>query len=128
MTNIQKKISSTLFSIVLLIAGFGSPSAASAKADSLTINTTSTLGSIRFYPCAGEYIELRGDYHGLFHVTFDPTGGSHIVGQQNSQGISGMGLESGRLFQALDNEHRITNIFGAPGFDTTYVDTFQLIS
>ena len=127
MTNVQRKIASSLFVLILLMAGFGSPSAASAKADSLTINTTSTLGSVQFYPCAEELIELRGDYHALFHVTFDATGGTHVVSQHNSQGISGIGLESGTLFQASDSDRRITNIFGAPGFETTYVDAFQLI-
>src|SRR3954447_26492633 len=83
-----------LHTIVLLLA-FGAliialaqPATALAAAVSLTTNVTQTLGSVRFYPCAGEYIQLSGDYHTLFHVTFDPTGGTHVLGQYNSKGVS----------------------------------------
>jgi hypothetical protein len=119
------KIFLTIVSALMILLGQASP--ASAGASTLTTIATSTLGSIRFYPCAGEYIELQGDYMALFHVTFDPTGGSHIIGQNISKGIKGVGLQSGALYVASDSERRTTAIFGAPGFETTYVDTFQLI-
>lgn len=128
MTNIQRKISSSLFVLVLLMASFSLPGPVFAQADSLTTLATSTLGSVRFYPCAGEYIELQGDYLALFHVTFDPTGGTHVIGQNVSKGIHGVGLQSGTLYTASDSDRRSTNIFGAPGFETTYVDTFRLVS
>jgi hypothetical protein len=98
-----------------------------AAAGSLTTIATSTLGSVRFYPCAGEYIELSGDYAAIFHVTFDPTGGTHVIGQNISKGIHGVGLQSGTLYVASDADRRTTNIFGAPGFETTYIDTFRLV-
>ena len=128
MTNIQRKISSSLFVLILLMASFSLPSPVFAQADSLTTLATSTLGSVRFYPCAGEYIELEGDYLALFHVTFDPTGGTHVIGQNISKGIHGVGLQSGALYTASDSDRRSTNIFGAPGFETTYVDSFHLVS
>jgi len=128
MTNIQRKISSSLFVLILLMASFGLPSSVFAEADPFTTLATSTLGSVRFYPCAGEYIKLQGDYLALFHVTFDPTGGTHVIGQNVSKGIHGIGLQSGTLYTASDSDRRSTNIFGAPGFETTYVDTFHLIS
>lgn len=128
MTNIQRRISSSLFVLVLLMASFSLPSPVFAQADSLTALATSTLGSVRFYPCAGEYIELQGDYLALFHVTFDPTGGTHVIGQNVSKGIRGVGLQSGTLYTASDSDRRSTNIFGAPGFENTYVDTFRLVS
>jgi len=110
-----------------LVIGLGQPAPALAAAATLTTNVTQTLGSVRFYPCAGEYIQLFGDYHTLFHVTFDPTGGTHVLGQYNSKGVSGIGLQSGTGFRAAEGERRSTNIFGAPGFETTYIDRFQLI-
>ena len=128
MTNIQRKISLVLFVLILLMASFGLPISVFAQADSLTTIATSTLGSVRFYPCAGEYIELQGDYLALFHVTFDSTGGTHVIGQNVSKGIHGVGLQSGTLYTASDSDHRSTNIFGAPGFETTYVDTLRLVS
>ena len=124
---LQKRIVLSMLILSLQVIGLVRPMPVGATAEAITTNVTSTLGSVQFYPCAGELIELRGDYHTLFHVTFDATGGTHVVSQHNSQGISGMGLESGTLFQASDSDRRTTNIFGAPGFDTTYVDTFLLI-
>lgn len=126
MNKVRSRLALPMF-IVALVIGLVRPLPVGAKANTITWSTTVTLGSVRFYPCAGELIELRGDYHTLFHVTFDARGGTHVVSQHNSQGISGIGLESGTLFQASDSDRRITNIFGAPGFETTYVDTFQLI-
>jgi len=128
MHNIQNKVLflSTVFSVVIIL--FASVKPAFAAADSLTTIATSTLGSVRFYPCAGEYIELQGDYSAIFHVTFDSTGGTHVIGQNISKGIRGVGLQSGTLYVASDSDRRTTNIFGAPGFETTYVDTFRLIS
>jgi hypothetical protein len=115
----------TVFSVLIIFLAQVKP--AFAEANTLTITATSTLGSVRFYPCAGEYIELSGNYLALFHVTFDPTGGTHVVGQNISKGIHGVGLQSGTLFVASDSDRRTTNIFGAPGFESTYVDTFRLI-
>ena len=116
----------TIFSLVIIFLAPVKP--AFAGADPLTTIATSTLGSVRFYPCAGEYIELSGDYAAVFHVTFDPTGGTHVIGQNISKGIHGVGLQSGTLYTASDSDRRLTNIFGAPGFETTYVDTFRLVS
>jgi len=116
----------TFFSVIIIFLAQVKP--AFAEADTLTTIATSTLGSVRFYPCAGEYIELQGDYSALFHVTFDPTGGTHVIGQNVSKGIQGVGLQSGTRYTASDADRRSTNIFGAPGFETTYVDTFRLIS
>jgi len=110
-----------------LVIGLGQPAPALAAAATLTTNVTQTLGSVRFYPCAGEYIQLFGDYHALFHVTFDPTGGTHVLGQYNSKGVSGVGLQTGTGFRAAEGERRSTDIFGAPGFETTYIDRFRLI-
>jgi hypothetical protein len=115
-----------LFSIVIILLVPVKP--ALAAADSLTTIATSTLGSVRFYPCAGEYIELQGDYSAIFHVTFDPTGGTHVIGQNISRGIHGVGLQTGTIYVASDADRRTTNIFGAPGFESTYVDTFRLVS
>lgn len=116
--------------LVMLALGLGQLPSAQAVAITITTRTTVTLGSVRFYECAGEYIELRGDYQSVFHVTFDPTGGSHIVSQHNSQGISGSGLASGTPYHAVeigDGGLHTTNIFGAPGFEYTDVDSFLLI-
>jgi hypothetical protein len=115
----------TVFSVLVIF--FAQVKPVFAEAATLTTIATATLGSVRFYPCAGEYIELQGDYMALFHVTFDPTGGTHGFGQNISKGIQGVGLQSGALYVASDSDRRMTSIFGAPGFETTYVDTFQLI-
>jgi hypothetical protein len=127
MRKLQNAMVMSLVVVGMLTLGLARPTPALAAAETLTVNTTQTLGSVQFYSCAGEYIALSGDYHALFHVTFDPTGGTHVVGAHNSQGIRGVGLQSGTLFRAADGDRRTTNIFGAPGFETTYVDAFRLI-
>jgi len=109
-----------------LMIGLAQPAPTLAEAVTLTTTVTQTLGSVRFYPCAGEYIQLSGDYQTLFHVTFDATGGTHVLAQHNSKGVSGVGLQSGASFHAAEGARRSTNIFGAPGFETTYIDTFRL--
>jgi hypothetical protein len=115
-------------SILSTLVIFFAPSGlVSAEASALTTTVTSTLGSVQFYPCAGEYIELHGDYMALFHVTFDASSGTHVIGENISKGIQGVGLQSGATFVASDTERRMTAIFGAPGFETTFVDTFKLI-
>ncbi len=119
-----------LLAFSALVIGLAQPAPALAGAATLTTNVTLPLGSVQFYPCAGELIELHGEYHAVFHTTVDPSVGIHVVSQHNSQGISGVGLSSGTIFQAMDASGggpRATNIFGAPGFEMTDVDTFQLI-
>jgi hypothetical protein len=116
-----------LLAFSALMIGLAQPIAALAAAESSITNVTQTLGSTQYYPCAGEFIQLSGDYHALFHVTFDSTGGTHVLGQYNSKGVSGVGMQSGTTFRAVDGERRSTNIFGAPGFESTYIDRFRLI-
>jgi hypothetical protein len=123
----KRRTMSLLIVFSLLIVLLAQTKPAFAEASTLTTIATASLGSVRYYPCAGEYIELSGDYMALFHVTFDPRGGTHGFGQNISQGIHGSGLQSGTLFVASDSDRRMTSIFGAPGFETTYVDTFRLI-
>jgi len=115
----------TIFSVIIIFLAPVKP--VFAGADTSTTIATSRLSTVRFYPCAGEYIELSGNYAAVFHVTFDPTGGTHVIGQNISKRIHGLGLQSGTLYVASDSDRRLTNIFGAPGFETTYVDTFRLV-
>lgn len=115
---------------VLLLALFAGTitDPVTAQSNTRTERTTQTLGSVRYYECAGEFIQLGGDYHSVFHVTFDPTGGSHIVFQHNSQGVSGVGLTSGAKYLSVGRDRSgTTNIFGAPGFEMTVIDTFHLV-
>ena len=130
MHKVRNGVAVLLLALGALVIGLAQPAPALAEATTLTTNVTQTLGSVQFYPCAGELVALQGDYHAVFHVTVDSSSGSHIVGQHNSQGITGVGLSSGTLFRAVDGAdegRRVTNIFGAPGFEMTDVDTFQLI-
>jgi len=130
MHKVRNQIALLLLALSVLVIGLARPAPALAGSTTVTTNVTQTLGSVQFYPCAGELVALQGDYHAVFHVTFDPTGGTHVVAQYNSQGITGVGLVSNTIFRAIDGAdqgRRVTNIFGAPGFEMTDVDTFQLI-
>jgi hypothetical protein len=102
-----------------------------AQATIVSSQSTVTLGSVRYYDCAGEYIELQGDYHSIFHVVFDPSAGSagtQQTFQHNSNGVTGQGLQTGTIYHAVDRERSgTTNIFAAPGFEMTTIDVFRLI-
>jgi len=103
-------------------------SIASAQATVVTSASTATLGSVRYYDCAGEYVELQGEYRSVFHVVFDPRGGTHLTFQYNSHGITGRGLQTGTIYRAVERDRSgTTNIFAAPGFEMTTVDIFHLI-
>jgi len=130
MHKVRNQIALLLIVLGVLTISLARPAPALAGSTTFTTNVTQTLGSVQFYSCAGEFVALQGDYHAVFHVTFDPRGGSHIVAQHNSQGITGVGLVSNTSFRAIDGAdqgRRVTNIFGAPGFEMTDVDTFHLI-
>src|SRR5688572_12631680 len=73
-----------------------------AGADVHTTNVTQTLGQVRYFDCAGEFIEFWGDYHSVFHGTVTPNSKIHVVFVSNSSGVSGVGLSSGTAYHVVD--------------------------
>lgn len=101
-----------------------------AKAETFRVSEKFPLDLVVFVPCAnggaGEYIELSGHLHTLFHITFDGQGGYHAKSHFNPQGVSGTGLTTGDKYQGTG----VTQdqfIIGRVGFENTVVNNFRLI-
>ncbi len=107
---------------VWLLALAGS---AGARAETVTTVEQIPLNFVRFG--CGELIELSGTLHIVSHVTFDAAGGLHFVSQTNPQGVTGIGLTSGTLYQGTGVGRFNINITagGAVGF--TAVSSFKII-
>jgi hypothetical protein len=66
----------------------------------VTTNTSIPVTLFVDIPCAGELVVLNGPLHILSNVTFDKSGGFHVVAHFQPQGISGLGQTTGTKYQA----------------------------
>lgn len=89
-----------VFTLALSLATM---SRASASAFTTTSSLVSPISLTVFIPCAaggaGEFIDVSGNLHSVFHVTLDNAGGVLIVQEFNPQGISGFGETTGAKYQ-----------------------------
>ena len=80
-------------------------------------------------PCAaggaGEYIQLSGTLHTLYHYTIDAKGGVHIKSHNQPQNLTGVGLTTGDKYQGtgVTQDESNTKI----GQEYTYVNNFRMI-
>jgi hypothetical protein len=83
-------------------AGGGSPS---FSAETSTQIVERVIAVTKFVPCAngglGENVSASGNFHDVFHVTLDGSGGAHVVIVHNPQGVSGTGLITGDKYQGV---------------------------
>ena len=119
---------SLLTMIVLLVALIG-PTSAFAAADSFTSSQNFPIDILVFVPCAaggaGELVELTGNLHDVFHVTFTPSGGFRLSASDNPQGISGIGFTTGAKYQGTGMTR--FNFGGRVGLEETDVNNFRII-
>jgi hypothetical protein len=70
-----------------------------------TENVERVIAVTKFVPCAngglGEDVFVAGNFHDVFHVTLDGSGGAHVVIVHNPQGVSGTGLITGVKYQGV---------------------------
>ena len=115
--------------IVMLMAALAGPTSASAAADSFTVSQNFPIDIVVFVPCAnggaGEEVELTGNLHDLFHVTFTPSGGFRLSVVDNPQGISGTGFTTGAKYQGTGITR--DNFGGRVGSEETFVNNFRII-
>lgn len=82
-----------------------------------------------FVPCAdggaGEFVDLYGNLHLLFHITIDPAGGVNVKTHAQPQGISGTGLTTGDKYQGtgVTQDRFHTNVVD----NFTFVNNFKII-
>lgn len=115
--------------LVMLVAALLGPTSALAAADSFTVSQNFLIDIVVFVPCAnggaGEEVELTGNLHDLFHVTFTPSGGFRLSVVDNPQGISGTGFTTGAKYQGTGITR--DNFGGRVGSEETFVNNFRII-
>jgi hypothetical protein len=113
----------------VLAIGISTPSLAYARATAFTTNERIPFDREVFVECAadgaGELVHLTGTLHDLFHITLDNSGGFHLKGQDNPQGVSGTGETTGDKYQATGVTKFEFN--GKVGFEQTFVNNLHII-
>lgn len=123
----MKKIITAAVVLVAVITGL--TISASAEATTVTTNSKFPISLSVFVPCAaggaGEFIDLSGELHELYHVTLDNRGGFHLKLLGNPQGVIGIGQTSGDRYQGTGVTQ--SNLNGKVGFENTLVNNFRII-
>jgi hypothetical protein len=105
------------------------PGAASAAADTFTVSSSFPIDIGVFVWCAnggaGEFVELSGYLHDVFHVTFTSSGAFRISFSDNPQEITGTGLTTGDKYQGTGITR--DNFGGRIGYEETFVNNFRII-
>jgi len=120
-----------LLTSALLIMTLGALPA-QASADSFTASVKIPVSVTVFVPCAnggaGEFVDLSGNLHDLFHVTIDNASGAHLKILANPQGVQGTGATTGAKYQGagVTQTYRMDGSGGLP-FTVTFVDNFRII-
>jgi hypothetical protein len=119
----------SLLAVTLLMVALLGPTSALAAADTFTVSSSFPIDIVVFVPCAnggvGEDVELTGNLHDLFHVTFTPSGGFRLSVVDNPQGISGTSFTTGAKYQGTGITR--DNFGGRVGFEETFVNNFRII-
>lgn len=105
------------------------PDAPLLAASTFTEDERFFFSLVAFIPCAadgaGEFVELSGTLHALFHVTLDASGGAHVKTHFQPQGIKGIGLTTGDKYQGTGVTQDQFN--ARVGETFTYINNFRII-
>ena len=123
------KLSSTLLALIVFAVASLGATPAMAAAFTYTVSQSIPIDFLVYVPCAnqgaGEYVELTGSLHDLFHITVDNNGGFHLKTLDNPQGISGNGMTTGAKYQGTGETGDEIN--GTVGYETTYMNNFKIV-
>ena len=101
----------------------------SLRASAFTQITNFAIDFTVFVPCAnggtGEFIEMSGILHDVFHATSDGNGGFHVKTHDSPQGISGVGLTTGMKYNATGVTQENFDI--KVGQHDTFINNFRMI-
>ena len=128
---VEMKSARFLTVLALVLVGAAGARSVVAQATSVTTNSRIPLPQPfqRLVPCAadgaGEIVDLGGTLHVLFHTTLDPSGGFHSKFHFQPQGVTGVGLTTGDVYQGTGVNQGHVN--GTVGEESTFVDNFRLI-
>jgi hypothetical protein len=97
-------------SVALLCLGSAAVTTAQAVASTEVFTGPFTLTlTPADYPCLQEEILIDGTLHYVVRVTLDGGGGRHRATLINAQGLTGLGLDSGIVYQVSGPGHSIFN-------------------
>jgi hypothetical protein len=119
----------SLITVIVLLVAVLVPSSVSAAAQTFTVSSTFPIDFLLFIPCAdggaGEYVELTGNLHDLFHITWTDSGTFRVSFVDNPQGITGTGWTTGAKYQGTGITR--DNFGGRVGFEETFINNFKII-
>jgi len=128
-----KSVMSTLLTLSIALGLVGVVGARPGLAQATTVTTSVRIPLPQpfqvFVPCAaggaGELVDLDGTLHVLLHTTLDGSGGFHAKTHFQPQGVVGIGLTTGDIYQGTGATQNHLN--GTVGEESTFVDNFRLI-
>lgn len=124
-----------LIGLVLALALFGLMPGTPAVADGATPERSSWTWEFTapnyfwvWNPCASEWVPFEGTVHYAVHQVTNASGGYHWV-YHARHNLRGVGLSTGKKYQAISNETQHLNDNG-PGsaYEWTFMNTSPLIS
>jgi hypothetical protein len=107
---------------LLALASFATP----AHAAAFTVTSNNTFPIDLVVDACGNPVELTGQLHDLFHVTFDGAGGAHFDGHDNPQGLTGTDV-AGNKYQGTGVTRQDDNFTAGTTFNETFVNNFRMI-
>jgi hypothetical protein len=112
---------------VVIVAGFtalGIPFATSASAATI-VQSFPVDFTLPAENACGEAIHVSGTLNEVFTATFNSAGGVLFSSQSNPQGVTGVGLTTGTVYQGTGVTRSVTTVNA--GQTQTLVNSFKLI-
>ena len=118
-----------LFFLFAVAALFLSASRSGAQAGSIKTSAAFPFNITVPNTCTGESIAFTGRVRADLLIVTDGNGGTHIEGNANTQGVTGTGLTSNRVYRSSGTTHLSSNTRQG-GIAGTYILTsrFRVIS
>lgn len=111
---------------IMLLASFATAMLllTAANANASAQQTNFTFNGAILNPCNGETFTYAGSYHGVFNMTFDGSGGFHLVSHDNIH-VAGTG-DQGNSYVGDESDNSTLN--GRVGIEQTLNTSFSMIS
>lgn len=129
----RKLILGVAFALTVALAAIGGAQTTHAAAVTTTTTSVIPVAPASFYvPCGnggvGEWVTFSGSLHLTESTTIDANGGFHYVWIVNPMGVTGVGEDSGDVFNGVGCTRQ--TVYVAPDampLTATYVDSFGVI-
>lgn len=109
--------------VMLAVSMLALPTPTRAEA----INLSGPISATVFNPCTGEDVDLSGNLHLQLNFVENGAGGGHLKIHVNTQGVSGVGVDSGNRYRGIGVLH-FTLAASGPVGHFVLDGNFQLVS